>query len=286
MFRPADIVIDALLRRLSDSYDELFPLAPPEYRVALLRVCRIGATHAARTDALYHNLDHTVQVVCVGVEMLKGKMLRDGDVDAHEAMHFICALLLFAIGFNRRLLPLDIDNRAIIQPDGTSIDLPDGATDAFLRPYAPERGMMFVRCHFADSPVIDADLLADYIDYTRFPPCPERQPDLAGFRGLVRAARLIGMVSDPYFMKKLKPLTQEFQESEMLGQLGVADVVEFRANYVQLFWNTLNPLICEGMALLEFTNDGRDRLASMRLHLLREEHLISIHRRQATGKNV
>jgi hypothetical protein len=279
MFRPADIVIEALLQRVSNSYAELFPLASPEYRAALLRACRIGATHAARTDALYHNLDHTVQVVCVGVEMLKGKMLRDGDLDAHEAMHFVAALLLFAIGFNRRLLPEDHEDRAVIQPDGTGVDLPDGATDAFLRPYAAERGMMFVRSHFGDSPIIDADLLADYIDYTRFPPCPDRQPDLSGFRGLVRAARLIGMVSDPYFMKKLKPLTLEFQESGMLGQLGVADVVEFRANYVQLFWNTLNPLICEGMELLEFTNDGRDRLASMRLHLLREEHLNAIHRR-------
>ncbi len=277
MFRPADIVIEMLLRRLSESYAELFPLAPVEYKVALLRACRIGASHAARTDALYHNLDHTVQVVCVGVEMLKGKMLRDGDLDAHEAMHFIAALLLFAIGFNRRLLPDDRVDRVVIHPDGTSIELPDGVTDAFLRPYAPERGMMFVRAHFAESPILDANMLADYIDYTRFPPCPERQPDLTGFRGLVRAARLIGMVSDPYFMKKLKPLTQEFQESGMLGQLGVADVVEFRANYVQLFWKTLNPLICEGMELLEFTNDGRDRLASMRLHLLREEHLSAIH---------
>lgn len=284
MFRPADIVIEALLKRIADDYLSLFPLAPAEYCEALQRACRTGATHAARTDALYHNLDHTVQVVCVGMEMLKGKMLRDGDVDAHEAMHFIAALLLFAIGFNRRLLPDDSADSVVIAPDGTRIDLPPGATDGYLRPYAPERGMMFVRAQFGTSRVLDAELLATYIDYTRFPPSPDRQPDMLGFTGLVRAARVIGMVSDPYFMKKIKLLTLELAESGMLRQLGVTDAVEFRANYVSLFWQMLNPLICEGIELLEYTNHGRDRLASMRLHLLREEHLNSIHQRPAAAE--
>lgn len=276
MFRPADIIIEALLHRIRADFQALCPLAPPDHLEALCRAGRTGATHAARTDALYHDLDHTVQVVCVGLEILKGKVLRDGDVDTRDAVHFMAALMLFAIGFNRRLLPGDRADRIIIGPDGASLALPVGVTDGFLRPYAPQRGMMFVRGYFAANPVLDPEILAGYINYTSLPPLPDDHPDTAGFAGLARAARLIGMVSDPYFMKKIKLLTLELQESGMLSQLGVANAEEFRANYVSFFWQTLNPLICEGIDLLDYTSQGRDRLATMRLHLMSQEHLNSL----------
>lgn len=275
MFRPADIVTEALLDRLGHAFTEMFPGAPPQERHALLRAARVGLTFSSLTDAVYHNLDHTVQVVCVGLDMLRGKVVRDGNVRSIEAVHFLASLCLFSVGFNRRLLAGD-DGSCCVVADGASITLPPGATDAYLWPHYADRGMLFARRHFHGDPVLDGEMLAAILDYARFPPPLDRLPETDSYPGLLRAAHLIGAVADPYFFHKLKPLTLEMEESGILGLLGFKDVVEFRANYTELFWTTLAPVIRDGAALLEYTTPGRLWLSSMRSHLLREEHVLTV----------
>ncbi|HYE49632.1 MAG TPA: hypothetical protein VEB20_08580 [Azospirillaceae bacterium] len=273
MFRPSDIVIDAFVAHLRDSFCAAFPAAPGAHLDALVRAVRVGANRIALADALYHDLDHTVVVTRVGEDIMRGKMIRDGRVTSLDWVHFTAALVLFAIGFCRDLVPGDRGESCVISPSGMRLRLPEGSTAGRLWPWFAERGMMFVRCFFEDDPVLDPDRLAAMIDYARFPPPLDTHPEIASYPGLLRAAHLIGAIADPYFPQKLKPLTLELEESGMLSQLGFRNVVEFRAGYPKLFWELLNPIIKDGVDLLEYTPPGRLWLASMRAHLLREEHV-------------
>ncbi len=273
MFRPSDIVIDAFVSHLRDGFVSAFPAAPGEHLDAIVRATRVGANRVALSDALYHDLDHTILVTRVGQDILRGKMIRDGRVSSLDWVHFTAALALFAIGFCRDLVPGDDGESCVISSSGMRLRLPEGSTVGRLWPWFAERGMMFVHHFFAGDPVLDAGRLSEMIDYARFPPLLDTHPETKSYPGLLRAAHLIGAIADPYFMQKMKPLTLELSESGVLNQLGFKNVVEFRAGYPELYWKTLNPIIKDGTDLLEYTPPGRVWLASMRAHLMREEHL-------------
>jgi hypothetical protein len=59
------------------------------------------------------------------------------------------------------------------------------------------------------------------IELTRFPvPAAEDHRDTRNFPGLVRAADLIGQLSDPAYLKKLVALFWEFEETGVNRLLG------------------------------------------------------------------
>eukprot|EP01027_Heterolobosea_sp_BB2_P010272 GEZU01015099.1.p1 GENE.GEZU01015099.1~~GEZU01015099.1.p1 ORF type:complete len:114 (-),score=14.67 GEZU01015099.1:2-343(-) len=51
------------------------------------------------TDALYHNIEHTIFVTLVGQEILRGKHIREGHVSCEDWLHFIISLLCHDIGY-------------------------------------------------------------------------------------------------------------------------------------------------------------------------------------------
>ncbi|HBB33823.1 MAG TPA: metal-dependent phosphohydrolase, partial [Cyanobacteria bacterium UBA9273] len=51
------------------------------------------------SDALYHNVEHTILVTLVGQEILRGKHIRDGGVSCEDWLHFIISLLCHDIGY-------------------------------------------------------------------------------------------------------------------------------------------------------------------------------------------
>src|SRR5450432_2720562 len=83
----------------------------------------------ARSDALYHNYEHTLQVTRVGCDILHGMMVHER-IEAEDYGHLIAACLLHDIGYVRGVLSGDTETEFIIDPDGTKIVLPRGASDA------------------------------------------------------------------------------------------------------------------------------------------------------------
>ena len=275
MFRPADIVVDHLTRCVAESFAEAFPPSTDAQRQALVHAALTGASRSLRADCLYHNLDHLVQVVQVGQDILRGKILRDGTVTAEDWLHFVAALCLFQVGFSRDLLTGDSGGRCVVAADGRVVELPDSATDARLWPWFADRGMLFVLGFYPAGGPLDGARLAGLIDFARFPPAQDTLAEIATYPGLVRAAHLIGATADPFFEHKLKAIAIELQESGLLGELGYSDTTQFRDKFLGLFWSVLDPLIADGVALLSFTTSGREWLASLRTHLLRREHGVS-----------
>ena len=54
----------------------------------------------AKSDALYHNFEHTMLVTAVGRDILRGRLLTQR-IEPSDYLHLICACLLHDIGFVR-----------------------------------------------------------------------------------------------------------------------------------------------------------------------------------------
>jgi hypothetical protein len=274
MFKPTEILVDAFLKSLRESYRAAFGGAEPRYADLLTEVGRATLHRIARSNALYHDLDHAMKVVLVGQDILHGRIVRDGDVEPVDWVRYVASLLSFSVGFVRGVCPGDQGNHCVIDGNGGAIELPRGATDGFLWPYAAERGKLFVRARFRGHPVLDPEILAANIEYGCFPPPADRNLETQNYGGLLRAAHFIGAAADPNFMAKLKPLFLEMQESGVARQFGNDGVAEFRAGYASLFWNTIHRLTRDGAEFLKHTPSGRQWLANMYAQVLAEEHLM------------
>jgi hypothetical protein len=51
------------------------------------------------SDALYHNVEHTILVTLVGQEILRGKHIREGSISCEDWMHTMISLLCHDIGY-------------------------------------------------------------------------------------------------------------------------------------------------------------------------------------------
>jgi hypothetical protein len=274
MFKPSEILIDAFLRGLRETYAATFGRREPEHADLLADVGRATLHHIARSNALYHDLDHAMKVVLVGQDILQGRIIRDGDVEPADWVRYVASLLCFSVGFVHDVCPGDHGGVCVIDDRGGTIALPRGSTDGFLWPHAAERGKLYVRARFAGHPVLDPEILAGYIEYGRFPPPLDRNLETETYGGLLRAAHFIGSAADPNFMAKLRPLFLEMQESGVARQLGNEGVAEFRAGYAALFWNTIHVVTRDGAEFLKYTPSGRQWLANMYAQVLAEEHLM------------
>jgi hypothetical protein len=87
------------------------------------------------------------------------------------------------------------------------IELPFGSTDASLSPFHVDRAKLFIDDRFGGHKLIDAQALKRNIELTRFPvPADEEHSDTVNYPGLVRAADLIGQLSDPRYLQKIPAL--------------------------------------------------------------------------------
>ena len=97
-----------------------------------------------KSDALYHNVEHTLLVTLVGLDILRGRMLTER-LEPDDYAHLVVACLLHDIGYVRGLLKGDGGNSFVVDASGRRVTLPRGASDAALAPYHVERSILFVR---------------------------------------------------------------------------------------------------------------------------------------------
>ena len=120
------------------------------------------------SDALYHNVEHTMLVTLAGYDIMRGRALLM-PTDASDFAHVIIACLLHDIGYVRGILKGDGADGYVVDGKGRKIKLPRGASDAALMPYHVDRSKLFVMDRLANSNVVDAARIARAIEFTRFP---------------------------------------------------------------------------------------------------------------------
>lgn len=274
MFRPSKVISEAFVKRITGSYRKCFGEGPPGHLETLTLCARMSMSRLARTNALYHNMDHTMMVALVGEDIIRGRLYRDGDVRSIDWLHFMVSLFSFGLGFTRNLCRGDSNAECVIDEQGTIITLPRGSTDGMLWPYFTDRTKIYLREYYQGHPILDPEILASQVEYSRFPPPEGQNQDTATYPGLLRAAQVIGAIADPDFALKMMRLWLEMKECGGKHLMGFNSAIELRNNYPKFFWSMLHPLIPDGMDCMTYTGSGRLWLANMHAHVLLEEHRI------------
>jgi hypothetical protein len=273
MFNATTLLIDTFVERLRQDYGHTYGQLEPHYAGIIGWAGHMALENIANSDALYHDVQHTVMVTLVGQEILKGKHLRQGQVTPRDWLHFIISLLCHDIGYVRGVCRGDGDGVYSIDASPTTITFPRGATDAFLTPYHVDRGKCFIHERFGDHPIIDAETIANNIERTRFPvPNDNDHQGTADYPGLVRAADLIGQLADPQHTRKFPALFAEFEETGVNAQLGYQTPDDLREDYPAFFWNVVNHYIQDALCHLRVTQEGKQWIANLYAQVFAAEH--------------
>src|SRR5919108_2450890 len=135
MFNPTELLIDAFVEQLQQAYWRTYSNLQPTYAEIIRWAGHMALENIANSNALYHNVEHTIMVTMVGQEILKGKHLREGGVSPRDWLHFVISLLCHDIGYVRGVCREDQDGFYMTGLNGQTVTLPPGATDASLTPY-------------------------------------------------------------------------------------------------------------------------------------------------------
>lgn len=275
MFNPTELIIDNFVQCLQDGYRRTYGGLRPNYAEIIGWAGNMALENIANSDALYHNVEHTIFVTLVGQEILRGKHIREGGVGCDDWLHCMISLLCHDIGYVKGVCREDRVDLGLYATgiEGTMISLPAGSTDASLTPYHVDRGKLFVEERFGHHILIDAKLIQQNIELTRFPvPDDKDHQDTVNYPGLVRAADLIGQLSDPRYLQKVAALFYEFEEIGVNKDLGYRNPGDLRNNYPKFYWNVVYPYIQNALRYLDLTQEGKQILANLYANVFVVEH--------------
>src|SRR5688572_28598618 len=115
--------------RFGMSHARLAELIPFAARLALECI--------GNSDALYHNVEHTMLVTLAGHDIFKCRALLRPSTPS-DYSNFIVACLAHDIGYVRGILKGDEADCYVVDKTGRKISLPRGSSDAALAPYHVE----------------------------------------------------------------------------------------------------------------------------------------------------
>ena len=95
------------------------------------------------SDALYHNVEHTMLVTLVGYDIMRGRALLM-PTRASDYAHLIVACLFHDIGYVRGILQGDGPDELRDRCNGEKTKLPRGSSDAALLLYHVDRSKLYV----------------------------------------------------------------------------------------------------------------------------------------------
>lgn len=273
MFNPTELVIDGFVAQLENAYQRNYGSLEPSNRSIIAWAGRMSLEHFANSNAMYHNMEHTIMVTLVGQEILRGKHIIEGGISNRDWLNFIISLLCHDIGYIRGICRSDTEHHYATGIKGGLEPLMEGATDASMSAYHVDRGKLFIRERFGGNSFIDAEVIAANIELTRFPvPDDSDHQSIQSYPGLVRAADLIGQLADPYYLRKLPALFYEFQETGFNEKVGYHTPSDLLKNYPAFYWNIVSRYIQEGLRYLRVTQEGRQWIANLYAHVFAAEH--------------
>jgi hypothetical protein len=279
MFTLQECAIDRFVKELRAAYRQTYSDVQPQIGNIVAWVGRLALENIANSDTLYHNVEHTIMISLVGQAILKGKHLCEGGVTPRDWLHFMMGVLCHDIGFVKGICRADRDGRYAIGVGGKTIALPPGGTNVALTPYHVDRAKLFIRERFGGELVmnidvhIDAEVIASYIEMTRFPvPDGDFYKDTKSYAGLVRAADFIGQLGDPNYLLKIPALFYEFEEMGTNEKLGYKNPGDMRRRYAKFYWDVVSPYIQDALYYLRLTQEGRLWVANLHSHVFEVEH--------------
>ena len=249
--------------RFGTSHARLAELIPFAARLALDCI--------GNSDALYHNVEHTLLVTMAGHEIFMGRALLMPSTPT-DYSHFIVACLAHDIGYVRGIVKGDDDKGYVVDGTGRKVSLPRGSSDAALAPYHVERSQLFVLDRFAAVEEVDGARIARAIGFTRFPySATAEQEEIDEEGSLLRGADLIGQLGDPHYLRKANALYYEFEEIGLNKQFGYESPSDLVDKYPQFYWNRISPYIQSAIRYLNVTSNGRRWIDGLYSNVFRAE---------------
>jgi hypothetical protein len=234
---------------------------------------RLALECIGNSDALYHNIEHTMLVTLAGHDILRGRALHN-NMTAEDYAHVIIACLVHDIGYVRGLFRDDDEDGFVIDEAGSKVTLPRGSSDAGLMAHHVDRSKLYVMQRPECMALLNKQRIADAIEGTRFPPREGQEYDEEA--SIVRAADLIGQLGDPNYLRKANALYREFEEVGINRQLGYDSPADIVNRYPQFYWNSVAPHIQTEIRYLNMTSSGRQWIASLYGNVFRAEREISL----------
>ena len=266
-----ELVAQALASFLTSDTRDRFGSSNARLAEVLPFAARLTLECIGNSDALYHNIEHSMLVTLAGHDILMGRMMVR-PTTAVDYANFILACLTHDIGFVRGIVQGDNDESYVADLSGRTVRLPRGSSDAALAPYHVDRSKLFVSERL-DGVEVDAVRIARAIEYTRFPYTASSNDELIEEEGmLLRAADLIGQLGDPNYLRKSNALFYEFEEIGLNKKLGYETPADIVYMYPQFYWNNVAPQIQAAIRYLNITSSGRQWIANLYSNVFRAEH--------------
>ena len=266
-----ELVAQALASFLTSDTRDRFGSSHARLAEVLPFAARLTLECIGNSDALYHNIEHSMLVTLAGHDILMGRMMVR-PTTAVDYANFILACLTHDIGFVRGIVQGDNDGSYVADLSGRTVRLPRGSSDAALAPYHVDRSKLFVSERL-DGVEVDAVRIARAIEYTRFPYTASSNDELIEEEGmLLRAADLIGQLGDPNYLRKSNALFYEFEEIGLNKKLGYETPADIVYMYPQFYWNNVAPQIQAAIRYLNITSSGRQWIANLYSNVFRAEH--------------
>ena len=270
-----ELAADALGSHLAEHMGRRFGSTDAGLIELVQSAARLAVDCIGNSDALYHNVEHTMLVTLVGYDIMRGRKLLT-ETNASDFAHLIVACLFHDIGYVRGILNGDSADGYIVDAKGNKAKLPRGSSDAALLPYHVDRSKLFVMDRLSNIKSLDATRVANAIEFTRFPPSHGADDSASEEGMLVRAADLIGQLGDPHYLRKANALYYEFEEVGMNKQLGYASPADLVDLYPQFYWSSVSALIQCAIRYLNVTSSGRQWVANLYSNIFRAERELSL----------
>jgi hypothetical protein len=275
MFTIPELTANALGSHLAERMRVRFGSTDAALIERVESAARLAIDCIGNSDALYHNVEHTMLVTLVGYDILRGRQLLM-ETNANDFAHLIFACLFHDIGYVRGVLKGDSVDGYIVDAKGNKTELPRGSSDAALLPYHIDRSKLYVMDRMAKIKDLDATRIANAIEFTRFPMThgADNSDNEEGM--LVCAANLIGQLGDPLYLRKGNALYYEFEESGMNKQLGYTSPADLIDLYPKFYWTRVAPHIQSAIRYLNVTSNGRKWIANLYSNIFRVERDLSL----------
>ena len=275
MFTIPELAAEALGSHLAENMGRRFGSTDAGLIERVQSAARLAIDCIGTSDALYHNVEHTMLVTLVGYDILRGRQLLM-ETNASDFAHLIFACLFHDIGYVRGILKGDSADGYIVDAKGNKAEVPRGSSDAALLPYHIDRSKLYVMDRFAKIKDLDATRVANAIEFTRFPSTHGADDTDSEEGTLVRAANLIGQLGDPQYLRKANALYYEFEEVGMNKQLGYTSPADLIDLYPKFYWNSVAAHIQSAIRYLNVTSNGRKWIANLHSNIFRAEREVSL----------
>jgi hypothetical protein len=273
MFNATELLIEDFVKKLKEGYRRTYGGLKSDYEDIIGWVGSMAMENIANSDALYHNVEHSILVTLVGQEILRGKHIREGGVSCDDWLHFVIALVCHDIGYVKGVCRKDKHGLYATGKADEMVPLAIGSSDAALTPYHVDRAKLFIDERFGGHKLIDAEVIKRNIELTRFPvPNAEDHQETTNFPGLIRASDLTGQLSDPRYLKKIGALFYEFEETGVNKALGYRHPGDLRRDYPKFYWHGVYPYIQDALRYLSLTQQGKQIVANLYSNVFVVEH--------------